>query len=163
MAHTLIEANDAMHALVTAAWLEAPSLVSFTQPNKTQPVDKFGIVYQLRDGNGEPDFKTTGRVPWCRVSVINVGAGKTSIGGRRKSNRGFLVVQIFVPNDKSSAGGIALRLADVIKGAMDRNNTFVDLYRTRFEGGGDVSAETGAYKSAVVAADFDWTQIVGSK
>lgn len=162
MAHTLIEANEAMHALIRAAWLAAPVEVPFTIGKPPANAAAFGIVYALRDGNGEPDLSKVGRVPWCRISVINTGAGRQSIGGRRRANRGFLVVQIFVPNDRSSAGGVALRLAQLVKSAMDRNKTFVDLYRSRYEGNPDVSSDSGAYKSAIVAADFEWTEISGS-
>lgn len=158
MARTLIDANEELHALVRDVWKLAPEIVPYGAPN----LAAFGIVYTLRDGNGEPNQPTIG--PWCRVTVLSGGYGRASIGNRRRENRGTLVVQVFVPAAGSTkAGGIALRLAQIIKNAIDaKRGGIVNVTRSRFETtGGDAETKSGGYKAAIVACDFYWEQFGG--
>lgn len=142
MAHTVTDATNELHECVRAAWLKAPELVPF------EDLSRYGIVYSLRDKDKLPDDAK--RRPWCRVTVVYAGAGRTSIGGRRRTVLGQIVTQIFVPSDKDTAGGISLRLAEVVKHAYEDKKGFVNFRKIRFDGNG----ESGGYASALVSADF---------
>lgn len=116
------------------------------------------IVYTMRDGDKVPDRNQNGK-PWGRVTMNHTDARQTSISGRRYTNRGDFIFELFVRTSATDSGKKIELLADFIKLWFRNYRGSVILKNIGIQ----TRPNNSGYSSAAIVAAFEYYEVNSGK